>query len=61
MPNLVFWNVNARQNNIPMRVQDGISFVGGMSPSIFQQIMSGKTAADLMYEVLDSERYAVIK
>ena len=61
MPNLVFWNVNARQNNIPMKVQDGISFVSGMSPSIFQQIMSGKTAADLMYEVLDSERYAVIK
>ena len=61
MPNLVFWNVDARQNNIPMKVKDGISFVSGMSPSIFQQIMSGKTAVDLMYEVLDSERYAVIK
>lgn len=61
MPNLVFWNVNARQNNIPMKVQDGISFVSGMSPSIFQQIMSGKTAADLMYEVLDSERYKMVK
>ena len=61
MPNLVFWNVDARQNNIPMKVKDGISFVSGMSPSIFQQIMSGKTAEDLMYEVLDSERYKAVK
>jgi hypothetical protein len=61
MPNLVFWNVDARQNNIPMKVKDGISFVSGMSPSIFQQIMSGKTAVDLMYEVLDGERYKAVK
>lgn len=60
MPNLIFWNVQARQDNIPMKVQDGVSFVSGFSPSIFQQIMSGKTAFDLMYEVLDSERYAAI-
>ena len=61
MPNLVFWNVDARQDNIPMKVKDGISFVSGMSPSIFQQIMSGKTAEDLMYEVLDGERYKAVK
>jgi hypothetical protein len=61
MPNLVFWNVDARQNNIPMKVKDGISFVSGMSPSIFQQIMSGKTAEDLMYEVLNGERYKAVK
>ena len=61
MPNLVFWNVNARNDNIPMTVKDGVSFVSGFSPSIFQQIMSGKTAFDLMYEVLDQERYAPVK
>ena len=60
MPNLVFWNVQARTNNIPMEVKDGISFVSGMSPSIFNQILSGKTAFDLMYEVLDRERYKII-
>ena len=60
MPNLVFWNVQARTNNIPMEVKDGISFVSGMSPSIFNQILSGKTAFDLMYEVLDQERYRII-
>lgn len=61
MPNLVYWNVQARQNNIPMAVKDGVSFVSGFSPSIFEQIMSGKTAFDLMFEVLDAERYAVIQ
>ena len=61
MPHLIYWNVDARQDNIPMKVKGGVSFVSGMSPSIFQQIMSGKTAYDLMYEVLDSERYACIK
>lgn len=61
MPNLIFWNVDARQNNIPMTVKNGISFVSGMSHTIFQQIISGKTAYDLMYEVLNSERYSMIK
>ena len=50
----------ARQNNIPMKLEHGISFVSGFSPSIFQQIMSGKTAMDLMYEVLNQKRYEVI-
>ena len=61
LPKLVFWNVDARQNNIAMTVKDGVSFVSGMSPSIFQQIMSGKTAADLMYEVLNQARYSIIQ
>ena len=61
IPNLVFWNVACRHDNIPMTVKDGVSFVSGFSPSIFQQIMSGKTAFDLMYEVLDNERYACVK
>ena len=61
IPKLVFWNVDARQDNIPMKVQDGVTMVSGFSPTIFKQIMTGKTAFDLMYEVLDSERYAAIK
>lgn len=61
MPKLIFWNVQARQDNIAMRDNGKISFVSGMSPSIFDQIMSGKTAADLMYEVLDGDRYSKIR
>ena len=60
MPHLIFWNVNARQSNIPMLGNGPISYVSGFSPSIFQTIMTGKTGYDLMMEKLNSERYAVI-
>lgn len=61
MPHLVFWNVNAIGSaNIPMKEQDGITFVSGASPVIFDMIMSGKTGQDLMNEKLRSERYKSI-
>ena len=61
MPHLIYWNVQARQDNIPEDIGCGlVSYVSGMSPSIFDTIMSGKTGYDLMMEKLDSERYAVI-
>lgn len=60
MPHLIFWNVNARQNNIPMIGNGPISFVSGFSPSIFQTIMTGKTGYELMMETLNKERYAEI-
>lgn len=60
MPHLIFWNCDARQNNIPMLGNGPISYVSGFSPSIFQTIMTGKTGLDLMFEKLNSERYAVI-
>ena len=61
MPNLVYWNVQARQDNIPMTVKDGISYVSGFSPVLFEQIMKGKTAFNLMMDKLNDERYACIK
>lgn len=60
MPNVVFWNVNARNDNIPMKVQDGVTLVSGFSPVTYEMIMSGKTGLDLMLEKLNSERYAAI-
>lgn len=57
MPHLVYWNVDARQNNIPMLGQNKISYVSGFSPSIFETLMSGKTGYELMIEKLDSPRY----
>ena len=61
LPHLIYWNVQARQNNIPEDIGCGlVSYVSGMSPSIFETIMSGKTGYDLMMEKLNSERYAVI-
>ena len=56
IPNLIFWNVDARQANIPM-LGNRVSFVSGMSPSIYQTIISNKSGYDLMMEILDSDRY----
>ena len=62
MPKLIYWNVQARQNNIPEDIGVGdVSFVSGMSPSIFETIMSGKTGIEMMKEKLDSARYEVIR
>lgn len=61
MPHLVYWNVQARQNNIPMLGQGRISYVSGFSPAIFETLMSGKTGYELMMEKLNSERYEVVK
>lgn len=62
MPELVYWNVQARGNNvIPMQAKDGITFVSGFSPTLFSQIMMGKTGYELMMDKLNSERYECIR
>lgn len=60
MPRLTFWNVNARQDNIPMKDDGYVRYVSGMSPVLFEQVMKDLTAWDLMMDKLDSDRYAVI-
>lgn len=61
VPNLVFWNVNARNDNIPMKDNGRVSFVSGYSPVIFQMVMSGKTGLDLVLDKLNDMRYACIR
>jgi len=60
MPKLIYWNVDARQANIPMIGNHYVSYVSGFSPSIFKSILTGKTGWDLMLEAIDCERYACI-
>lgn len=61
MPRLTFWNVDARSNNIPMKDDGNVNYVSGMSAVLYEQIMKGLTAWDLMMDKLDSERYACVK
>ena len=61
MPNLVFWNCSARNDNIPMKVSGHVSYVSGMSPVLFEQVLKGVTAFDLMLDKLDSDRYSCIR
>jgi hypothetical protein len=64
LPFLVFWNVNSRNNQQPMSMdQRGFQLVSGCSPSIFSSLLSNKavSAYDLMLEVLGNERYAPVR
>jgi hypothetical protein len=63
MPTIVFWNVNAKADNTPVKFDDkGVCLVSGCSPSILKTAISGKvvTPYKLMLEVLGAERYEPI-
>jgi hypothetical protein len=63
LPNLVFWNVNARNAQFPMSMDErGFQMVSGCSPSIFASTMKGEfvSAYDMMLEVLNGERYQAV-
>ena len=59
LPHLTYWNVNARHNNI-LDSGPNVTFVSGASPTIFKSILTGKTAWDLMIDVLCSKRYSKV-
>ena len=60
LPKVIFWNLNARNNNIPA-IGPGFSYVSGFNMNMLECILSGRDGYDLMMEKLNSERYAVIK
>lgn len=63
MPNLVFWNVNARSAQFPMTMNEaGVQLVSGFSPTIFTGLMKNKMASayELMLNVIDTERYSAV-
>lgn len=59
LPQIVFWNLNARQENIPA-IGDGFSYVSGFSMTMVENILSGKDGLALMMDKLNSPRYEVI-
>ena len=58
-PKLVYWNVNARNNTI-LDMGPNVSYVSGCSPVLFEQVVSGKTGYNIMFDKLLSERYKAI-
>ena len=63
MPKLVYWNVNARHDLILDDANnDDVTFVSGMSASIFESVITGKSGKDIMIDKLvNSGRYANVK
>lgn len=59
LPRVVFWNLNARQDNIPA-MGGRFSYVSGFSMNMVEQILSGHDGYSLMMHVLDGVRYSVI-
>ena len=59
MPQLIYWNVNAR-NNLILDNEEA-TYVSGCSPVIFESILTGKSGWDLCYDKLMSARYEQVK
>lgn len=59
LPKVVFWNLDARSNNIPA-LGGRFSYVSGFSMSMVESVLSGKDGYDLMLEKLMSERYNAV-
>lgn len=57
IPHLVFWNVNASMDSVPMIGKDEYTLVSGFSPSIFEMVMTRTTPKEFMNSVIYSERY----
>jgi len=62
MPQMVFWNVCSRGQNVPVRKhENGTFLVSGFSPRIFSYVISNKAdPVALMMDVLSTERYQPI-
>lgn len=61
LPHVVFWNVNARQDQAPAtKFDNNVTLISGSSQSTFQHAVGGKTPVELMNDVVNSERYSKI-
>lgn len=63
MPKLVFWNVQAANQDYPVtEKQTGAALFSGASPCVIKQVLTGKkfTPVDMMLSALNSDRYSEI-
>lgn len=64
IPNVVFWNVNSRHDVfLADKNCKGVQLVSGQSASTFKNLIGcvNKTPVEMMYSVLNSERYQAIQ
>lgn len=61
MPNVVFWNLNARDNAPAKHNEHGVALVSGFSPAIVKSVLSADlsqfTPEGIMMKTIMSERY----
>lgn len=64
MPAIVFWNVNGRLGNVPVKANTpNTALVSGFSPSILTSILNGKDLSPIsvMMETIGNSKYNCIK
>lgn len=64
LPNIVFWNCNSRNDIFHADAKrKGVQLCSGSSPSTFKHLMGciNMTPIDMMLQVLNSERYSLVK
>ena len=64
LPKIVYWNLASRQSNMPVQHrEDGTALISGFSPSILKNVLNGSdmNPLDMMYDVINTERYENIK
>ncbi len=61
MPAMVFWNVNGRPGNNPVKIADNnVCMVSGASPSIMGSVLGKEISPfDVMMQTIDKERYQI--
>lgn len=62
MPQLVFWNVQSRNDNLPVtKDENGTILISGLSPTVFKFAMEKDINPErFMLQVLNSDRYSTI-
>lgn len=62
LPNLVFWNVDARNKQVPVEFsQEGVTLISGLSPTAFKLAVENITPEQLVDNIANSARYAIIE
>ena len=62
LPKLVFWNVNSRNNVIPIQQnENGVILLSGFSKNLMEMVMSSELDPyNALVKVLNKKRYEVI-
>lgn len=62
LPHVVFWNVDARHQQVPALAFDGgVTLVSGLSQQTFRFAVQGGTPLEFMLEVLNGDRYKSVE
>lgn len=59
IPNIIFWNVNGREDNVPVKFnKEGVGLVSGSSPAVLTAVLGGKiTPIDIINRAVNLEKY----